>query len=191
MLHRQHAWNMRCMALVCGLVCLAVGTLTGCGSGSSSQAQSTPTPSVRSIPAAPTGFSTFKNKDFRLAYPIGWTKHDPANGTGVQYEGPKEQVFVVANLGKLPSTPAAFDAAFCSPSGFGGTPAGAPKTVKINGEEWVQQQCNDVKGGKSAVVEATVYKDEFYYIVYASPMASFQADRSHYFNTMEQSVLFI
>ncbi len=193
MLQRQRIWQSPRVMLALGLGCLAAVIFAGCGSSasSSSSSKATPTPSVRAVAAVPAGFTTFKNTDFRLAYPTGWAKQNPANGKGVQYQGPKEQVFVAANLGKLNNTPEAFDKAFCSPSGFGGKPDGAPKTVKINGQNWVRQQCVDDKCGKSAVVEATIYDKNFYYMVYASPTASFQANKTQYFNTMEQSFTFM
>ncbi|HEY7350546.1 MAG TPA: hypothetical protein VH599_19715 [Ktedonobacterales bacterium] len=191
MLLKQHAWNDRRVALALSIVCLAGFLLAGCGSSGSSAAKTTPTPTTRSAAAVPAGFTIYKNADFSLSYPTKWVKQNPANGTGVQYQGPTNQIFVVASLGKLQNTPETFDAAFCSLAGFGGTSAGAPKKVTINGETWTQQQCSDPKGSKSAVVESTVYDTQFYYMAYGSPSASFQTNRSQYFNTMEQSFTFL
>jgi hypothetical protein len=193
MLRRSNVWNDCRIVFALSIVCLAVVLLAGCGSSSSQKGKATPTPTAagHAVVAVPAGFTTVKTTQFRLSYPTGWTKQNPANGTGVQYQGPANQTFTVASLGNLPSTPQAFVAAFCSPAGFGGKPDGAAKTVKISGASWIQDQCSDAKGEKTAIVEATTHNNELYYMVYTSPTASFQADRSHYFNTMEQSFTFV
>jgi hypothetical protein len=190
MLQRHNAWNDRRIALVLSIVCLGMLALAGCGSSSTTKAKPTATPTPHAAALVPAGFAMYKSTSFHLAYPTGWAEQHPANGTGVQYQGPTNQLFIAANLGKLAATPEAFDTAFCTPNGFGGAPEGAPKTVTINGQKWVQLQCNDAKGGKSATVEATKYNNQLYYMVYASPIASFQNNVAHYFTTMEQSFTF-
>ncbi len=191
MLSKRRVWNDRRLALAFGIVCLAVVILAGCNSNSAAKKSGTPTPkataTAHAVAAVPTGFNIYKGESFTLTYPTGWNKANPAEGTGVQYNGPKNQTFVIASLGKTQNVPATFDTTFCGPTAFGGT-ASAAKDVKISGVTWVQVQCTDQKGGKSAIVESTVYNKAFYYIVYGSPTADFQANRTQYFNTMEKSV---
>lgn len=192
MLRRMNVWNDYRIVGALSFVCLAVVLLAGCGSSNSPKAKATPTPTAaHAVVAVPAGFTTYKATHFHVSYPTGWTQQNPANGTGIQYQGPANQTFTVASLGKLPSTPQEFVAAFCSPAGFGGKPDGAAKTVKISGASWIQDQCSDAKGDKTAVIEATTYNNELYYMAYTSPTASFQANRTHYFNTMEQSFTFV
>ena len=194
MLPRNLLRNDRRLVLAFGMVCLAMVVFAGCNSNSAStkkESTPTPTPIARAAFILPAGFTTYKGQTFHVAYPTGWNQQNPANGTGVQYQGPTNQMFVVASLGNVPGTPEEFNAAFCSPKGFNGTPAGAAKMVKIGGESWMQQQCNDVKDGKTAVVESTVYNKALYYMVYESPDLSFKTNQSQYFNTMEQSFTFV
>jgi hypothetical protein len=192
MLRKKNLWNGRRVALALGMLCLAGVVLAACNSKSTSAAKPHPTPSptARAVVALPAGFTTFKSATFHVAYPSGWKQANPPNGTGVEYTGPTNQVFAAASLGKIQQTPQAFDTAFCGQAGFGGTPTGAMKLVKISGASWMQQECTDAKGGKTAVVESTVYNKNFYYIAYGSQTASFQANRTHYFSTMEQSFTF-
>jgi hypothetical protein len=181
----NNAWNDRRLVIALGMLCLAVVALAGCHLNGARSGSTAP-----AAGAAPAGFSTFKSADFSLSHPVDWTQQKPANGIGVQYLGPNNQVFVAASLGNVQIAPAAVDKAFCSLSGFGGTSSSAPRNVKISGETWVQEQCGDAKDSKSAVVESTVHNKQIYYIVYGSQTASFQANRTHYFRTMEQSFTF-
>jgi hypothetical protein len=191
---KTKVWHDRHIVVAFGTLCLAMVLLAGCTSKSTAQKPAahtpTPTPATRSAFILPAGFTMYKGADFHLAYPVGWDKKDPENGKGVQYGGPKDQEFIVASLGNLPSTPQAFDKAFCSPTGFGGAPEGAATTVKIGGENWVQQECVDNKTDKTATVAATVHNKEFYYMVYGSPSADYKNNASQYFHTMEQSFSF-
>lgn len=193
MLHRENVWNDCRIVFGLSIVCLAVVLLAGCGSSSSPKAKATATPTsaTHTVAVVPVGFTTYKDAHFHVSYPTGWTQQNPANGTGIQYQGPANQTFTVASLGNLPSTPQAFVAAFCSSAGFGGKPDGAARTVKISGASWVQEQCSDTKGEKSAIAEATTHNNQLYYMVYTSPTASFQANKTQYFNTMEQSFTFV
>lgn len=188
------AWGERRVVLAFGVVCLTMVLLAGCDSGSAAKKQATPTPTATPVPRSafilPNGFTLYKGADFNVAYPVGWDQEKPDNGVGVQYTGPTNQVFVVASLGKLPTTPATFEKAFCSPTGFGGAPSGAAKTVKIGGEAWVQQECVDNYNDKTAMVAAIVHNKQFYYMVYGSPSIGFETNQSQYFNTMQQSFSF-
>ncbi|HEU5369707.1 MAG TPA: hypothetical protein VFU69_14640 [Ktedonobacterales bacterium] len=187
LLPEKHIWDDRHLVSALSLLCLALVALAGCHANNAAGNGSA---SARAVPAAPAGFSTFKSGDFSLSYPNGWTQQKPENGVGVQYMGPNNQVFVAASLGAIQITPAALDKAFCSLAGFGGTPSGAARNVKISGVNWVREQCGDARGSKSAIVESTVYNKQIYYMVYGSPLATFQANQTQYFNTMEQSFTF-
>ncbi len=187
-------WHDRRLVVTFGMLCLAMVLVAGCNSKSTAQKPAhtpTPTPVTRSAFILPAGFTMYKGADFNVAYPVGWNKQNPDNGKGVQYGGPNEQVFIVANLGNLPSTPAAFDKAFCSPTGFGGAPEGETATVKIGGANWVQQECVDNKHDKTATVAATVHNKQFYYMVYGSPSIGYKNNVAQYFHTMEQSFSFV
>jgi hypothetical protein len=181
----KHARNGRHLVTALSTLCLALVALAGCNLNGARNGSTAP-----AARAAPAGFSTFKSAAFSLSHPVDWTQQKPANGVGVQYMGPDNQIFVAASLGNIQIAPAAVDKAFCSLSGFGGTPSSASSNVKISGETWVQEQCGDSKGSKSAIVESTVHNKQVYYIVYGSPTASFQANKTHYFTTMEQSFTF-
>jgi hypothetical protein len=194
MLQRPHFLNGRHVLFALSTLCLALVVLVGCNSGSTAKKPTptpTHTPATRTAFILPAGFTTYKTTTFYVAHPNNWNQQNPANGTGIQYAGPNGQTFVVASLGKAPGTPQAFDTAFCSPTGFGGTASGAPKTVTINGVHWVQLLCTDAKTDKTAMVEAVVHNNQFYYMVYTSPTASFQTNRSQYFTPMEQSFTFV
>jgi hypothetical protein len=186
-------WNDRRLVLTLGLLCLAVVILAGCNSNSTAKKSSTPTPhatpTTRTAEAVPTGFNIYKGTAFTITYPTGWNKANPAEGNGVQYTGPKNQVFTAASMGVSKDSPATFNETFCGPTAFGGT-ASAPKNVQISGETWMQTQCTDQKGGKTAIVESTVHNKDLYYIVYGSPLANFNADKTQYFTTMEKSFTF-
>lgn len=183
----KHVWNDRRLVRALGLLCLALVALAGCHANNASGNGSA---SGVAAPAAPAGFSTFKSANFSVAYPNGWTQQKPENGDGVQYMGPDNQVFVAASLGAIQITPAALDKAFCSLAGFGGAPSGASNNVKIDGATWVREECGDARGSKAAIVESTVHNKQVYYIVYGSQLASLESNRTHYFNTMEQSFTF-
>ncbi|HLW00034.1 MAG TPA: hypothetical protein VKT82_15300 [Ktedonobacterales bacterium] len=191
MLSKLTVWNDRRLVLALSLLCLAVVILTGCNSNSAAKKTSTPTPTAttRTAAAVPTGYNIYKGTTFTFTYPTGWNKANAAEGTGVQYTGPKNQVFTAASMGKTANTAQTFNTTFCGPTAFGGT-ASAPKDVKISGVTWVQTQCTDQKGGKSAVVDSTVHNKNLYYIVYGAPLADFQADKTQYFTTMEKSFTF-
>lgn len=192
MLSKLNVWNDRRLVLALGILCLAAVLLAGCNNNSAAKKATTPTPKAtpHAVSAVPTGFTIYKGTSFTLTYPTAWNKQNPAEGTGVQYTGPNQQVFVAANMGKTVDTPEAFDTTFCGPTAFGGALNGPAKDVKISGVTWVQAQCTDQKGGKSAVVESTVHNKELYYIVYGSPLANFPTNKTNYFATMEKSFTF-
>lgn len=191
MLRKKNVWNDRRVVLALGMLCLAALVLAACNSKSTSApSHPTPTPAARAVVALPAGFTTYKGTTFHVAYPSGWKQANPPNGTGVQYTGPTNQVFTAASLGNIQQTPQAFDTAFCGQAGFGGTPTGATKIVKIDGASWMQQECTNAKDGKTAVVESTVHNKNLYYMAYSSPTAGFQANKTHYFTPMEQSFTF-
>ncbi len=187
--------NDRRLVFALGTLCLVLAVLAGCNSPKSNtntpKKEPTPIPTARVIVAHPAGFTSYQNADFHLAYPAGWQQQNPPNGTGVQYMGPTKQEFIAATLGNTQKSPEVFDAAFCSPTGSGGTPEGAAKVVDFGGESWMQQQCVDAKAGTSTIVESTVHAQNFYYIAYSSPTASFQANMTQYFTPMEQSFKFV
>jgi hypothetical protein len=191
MLSKSTIRNDRRLVLALGLLCLAVVILAGCNQNSAAKKASThtATPTTHVAAAVPTGFNLYKSETFTITYPTGWNKANPPEGTGVQYTGPKNQVFIAASMGKTQTTPEAFNTTFCGPTAFGGT-ASAAKEVKISGVTWVQTQCTNEKGDKSAVVNSTVHNNELYYIVYGSPTETFQADKTQYYNTMEKSFTF-
>ena len=194
MLRNTNVCSDRRLVLTFGILCLAAMlVMTGCNSKTttSTTTKPTPTPTTRTAAALPAGFVVYKSEGFHLAHPTSWQQQNPPNGTGVQYTGPAQQQFVAASLGKIQNSPEAFNAAYCSPTGEGGTPEGAAKVVNFGGESWRQQECVDAKTGKTAVIESTVHNQDFYYLVYGSPAASFQTNRTQYFTPMEQSFTFI
>ena len=138
MVSKLTVWNDRRLALALGMLCLAAVILAGCNSNSAAKKASTPTPTAttRAAAAVPTGFNIYKGAAFTITYPTGWNKANPPEGTGVQYTGPKNQVFVAASMGKTANTPTTFNATFCGPTAFGGT-ASAPKDMKVSGVTWV------------------------------------------------------
>lgn len=193
MLRTKNVWNDRRVVLALGMLCLAALVLAACNSKSTNAAKSHPTPTPTphaAVLALPAGFTTYKSTTFHVAYPSGWKQANPPNGTGVQYTGPTNQVFIAASLGDIKESPEAFDMAYCGQAGFGGTPTGAAKIVKIDGASWMQQECTNAKDGKTAVVESSVHNKNLYYIAYSSPTASFQTNKTHYFTPMEQSFTF-
>lgn len=159
--------------------------------GSTPTPAATATPKATATPSIPPGFQAFTSSDntFSLAYPGDWQKSDATQGTGGQFIGPQQQLFLVARQdGAL--SPTDFDNGFCGSSGFGGT-GSTPKNVTIGGQGWTQEECDNSDGSGHAVVESVVYKGGFYYIAYVSDAASFAQNQTSFFTPMEQTFKFL
>ncbi len=181
----------------------SVAALGFAGKGPLKSLGSTPTPAATATPKAtptspatptpniPPGFQAFTSADnsFSLAYPGDWQKSDATQGTGGQFIGPQQQLFLVARLA-CAGSPTDFDNGFCGSSGFGGT-GSTPQNVTVGGQSWTQEECDNSDGSGHAVVESVVYKGGFYYIAYVSDAASFAQNKTSFFTPMEQTFQFL
>jgi hypothetical protein len=141
----------------------------------------------------PAGFQTFTNpnKSFSIAYPADWQQAAASPGTGSLFTSQdRQREFQITgmNLGKSQADPAAVVAAACSQAG--GTP-GSPQTISIGGQRWMKAECDHSDGINHLVAQAVAYKGELFFMVYASPKATFDSDARQFFAPMEGSFQFL
>jgi hypothetical protein len=160
-------------------------------------ATATATPAATPTPNIPAGFQQFTSDDnaFTIAYPSDWQQSAAPSGSGAQFTSSTGQVFFAfdsADTGG--SSPADLDSAFCQGTngdgGFGGTPS-APTAVTIGGQSWTQEECDNSSGTLHAVAEAISYKGKIFFIAYASSKATFDQDKTQFYQPMEQSFQFL
>lgn len=146
----------------------------------------TPTP-----PTPPPGFKGYSNSDesFWIAYPKDWQVHKSDQGVGAVFQGSNQQTLEVSNYGSLASDPTAFDEGICQTKEFGGQ-LSPPKHVDIGGQQWTQEECDNVSGTLHGVVEAVIYENAFYFFIYSSPKPDFADDKIWYFQPMETTFQF-
>jgi serine/threonine protein kinase len=140
--------------------------------------------------ATPSSLLSFTNSDqtFKISYPRGWTQQPPSTGTGVEFDGPGDASFTVANQGDILSDAGSAVDLFCTL--IAGS-AGAQQSIMVSGQRWVQETCGTSPDGFQVVVEVAVYKGSLFMIVYQARPGDFASAQATYFAPMEQSFTFL
>ncbi len=147
---------------------------------------STPTVAATATQSVPSGFKTFSNGDFSIIYPQDWTAQADSSGVGENFAGPSGQAFDVS-ADQNGSDPTTTDSLYCTL--IGDTTAG-PTTVTIGGAQWTQEECEDKDGTLHSVIESVSHNGKLFSIFYLSIKDAFPADKTQFYQPMEQSFQF-
>jgi len=191
---RRPRWLIGAVALLAVATLIASGVFLlingkhAPGRASAPTAIHRPTLTATSTTAA--GYKLYKSQDgtFSLRYPDGWTLHPPdLSGTGNDFYGPGDDVFIAVNLGKNQPSPSKALSGFCL--GFGAF-GGQQSSATVASKQWTRERCDSVTN-QTTIAEAILYKQDTFFIAYKSMSSSFDGERQKYFTIMETSFMFL
>lgn len=180
------------LVVIVGGVVAALAFTGGKKTTNNNNPAATSAPAATPTPAIPSNFKKFSNSRYSIGYPSDWTSDTSSSGTNDEdFTGPTAQIFqVVITPNASPGEETLFNSGYCSVLGSSGGTKPSPTSISLGGQQWQQLDCGD-NGTLHAIVESVIYKGDLYTLDYLSSSATFDSDRTQFFQPMERSFQFL